>query len=201
MNPVHFQYPDEGTNSIAMLVKADIECGGGIGRQRDIVAYSMTCTHQGGPLTGAYKAAEASYCGAMSVPSIDFRFVVMELWCPDKPSKACLKCYWNSKVMIFMRWECGRRSSIQMKKPNRRGGQLVSQSDQNKSYLAPTSTLLPPVNAEVITTACDYCVVACGYKVYRWPVGSNSGGPRADENAFGVDFPVHALQAGFSPAT
>ncbi|WP_454440751.1 arsenate reductase (azurin) small subunit [Vibrio bathopelagicus] len=55
-DPVHFQYPDEGTNSIAMLVKADIECGGGIGRQRDIVAYSMTCTHQGGPLTGAYKA-------------------------------------------------------------------------------------------------------------------------------------------------
>ncbi|MFA0312835.1 arsenite oxidase small subunit [Vibrio splendidus] len=54
--PVHFQYPDEGKNSIAMLVKADIECGGGIGQQRDVVAYSMTCTHQGGPLTGAYKA-------------------------------------------------------------------------------------------------------------------------------------------------
>ncbi|MEZ8694563.1 arsenate reductase (azurin) small subunit [Vibrio splendidus] len=53
--PVHFQYPDEGKNSIAMLVKSDIECGGGIGLQRDIVAYSMTCTHQGGPLTGAYK--------------------------------------------------------------------------------------------------------------------------------------------------
>ncbi|MEZ8294424.1 arsenate reductase (azurin) small subunit [Vibrio splendidus] len=54
--PVHFQYPDEEKNSIAMLVKSDIECGGGIGLQRDIVAYSMTCTHQGGPLTGAYKA-------------------------------------------------------------------------------------------------------------------------------------------------
>ncbi|MEZ8116917.1 arsenate reductase (azurin) small subunit [Vibrio splendidus] len=54
--PVYFQYPDGGKNSIAMLVKSDIECGGGIGLQRDIVAYSMTCTHQGGPLTGAYIA-------------------------------------------------------------------------------------------------------------------------------------------------
>ena len=25
--PVYFQYPDDGPNSVAMLVKADIECG------------------------------------------------------------------------------------------------------------------------------------------------------------------------------
>ncbi len=47
---------------------------------------------------------------------------------------------------------------------------------------------LPPKNAEVLTTACDYCTVACGYKVYRWPVG-REGGASADENALGVDFP------------
>ncbi|MFA0678455.1 arsenite oxidase large subunit, partial [Vibrio sp. 10N.222.51.A6] len=73
------------------------------------------------------------------------------------------------------------------------------QSALNSQYLQPTSTLLPPASAEVITTACDYCIVACGYKVYRWPVSSPSGGPAASENAFGVDFPVHALQAWVSP--
>ena len=47
---------------------------------------------------------------------------------------------------------------------------------------------LPPVGAERITTACNYCIVACGYIAWRWPVGM-SGGPRADQNALGVDFP------------
>ena len=37
---------------------------------------------------------------------------------------------------------------------------------------------LPPKNAEVITTCCDYCSIACGFKVYRWPVGAPDGGPK-----------------------
>ncbi len=56
--PVFFSYPENEENSAAMLVKADIECGGGLGEQRDIVAYSMICTHKGGPLTGTYKAVD-----------------------------------------------------------------------------------------------------------------------------------------------
>src|SRR5574341_2362379 len=47
---------------------------------------------------------------------------------------------------------------------------------------------LPPKDADVLTTACDYCTIACGYKVYRWPVGKE-GGMRASQNAFNVDFP------------
>ena len=50
---------------------------------------------------------------------------------------------------------------------------------------------LPPPDAEQLTTACSYCIVACGYKVYRWPVG-REGGAAASENAFGVDFPSTA---------
>ena len=34
---------------------------------------------------------------------------------------------------------------------------------------------LPPVGAKMVTTACDYCSVGCGYKVYTWPVGSAGG--------------------------
>ena len=51
-----------------------------------------------------------------------------------------------------------------------------------------TQVPLPPVDAKVTTTACEYCPVACGYKVYTWPVGTE-GGPTAGENAFGVVLP------------
>lgn len=54
---------------------------------------------------------------------------------------------------------------------------------QNRDFVP-----LPPPDAEVLTTACSYCIVACSYKVYRWPVGSE-GGTEASQNAFGVDFP------------
>ncbi|MFQ5934676.1 MAG: molybdopterin-dependent oxidoreductase, partial [Dehalococcoidia bacterium] len=52
--------------------------------------------------------------------------------------------------------------------------------------------VLPPRNAVMVPTACDYCVVGCGYKAYVWPVGI-SGGPKASENALGIDFPVPVL--------
>lgn len=55
--PVAFNYPDDGKNTYSMLVKmGDIKAGGGIGPQRNVVAFSYMCTHQGGPLQGSYKA-------------------------------------------------------------------------------------------------------------------------------------------------
>ncbi|MDA2934118.1 arsenate reductase (azurin) large subunit [Acidobacteria bacterium AH-259-D05] len=51
---------------------------------------------------------------------------------------------------------------------------------------------LPPPEAEVFTTACDYCIVGCGYKAYVWPEG-REGGPRASDNAFGIDYPAPAM--------
>jgi arsenite oxidase large subunit len=51
---------------------------------------------------------------------------------------------------------------------------------------------LPPIGAKVVPTACDYCVVGCGYLAYTWPVGDD-GGPKASENALGADFPVSVL--------
>lgn len=53
----------------------------------------------------------------------------------------------------------------------------------------PNSVPLPPKDAKVVNTACDYCIVGCGYKAYVWPEGTE-GGQKADENALGVDFPV-----------
>lgn len=54
-----------------------------------------------------------------------------------------------------------------------------------------TAPPLPPLGADVLTTACDYCAVGCGYKVYRWPVAAagDRGGSGAVENALGVAFP------------
>ena len=53
--PVAFEYPDEGAYAQSMLVKLGIEAGGGIGPQKDVVAFNYFCTHQGGDLSGTYK--------------------------------------------------------------------------------------------------------------------------------------------------
>lgn len=54
--PIAFNYPDDGPNSQAMLVKmGNVQAGGGVGDGRDIVAFNYLCTHQGGFLTGTYK--------------------------------------------------------------------------------------------------------------------------------------------------
>ncbi len=67
-------------------------------------------------------------------------------------------------------------------------------------YIPETNVPLPPKKADVISTACDYCIVACGYKVYRWPVaGDHNGGPSARDNAFGADFPVEPLGPWVAP--
>jgi|SaaInl8_150m_RNA_FD_contig_111_142646_length_4934_multi_5_in_0_out_0_3 arsenite oxidase large subunit len=59
-----------------------------------------------------------------------------------------------------------------------------------KGY-ASTHIPLPPENADVLTTACDYCIVACGYKVYRWRVDKPSG--TANKNALNTTFPTYPL--------
>ncbi|MGF1764958.1 arsenate reductase (azurin) small subunit [Aliivibrio kagoshimensis] len=53
--PVYFNYPDNGPNSQAILSKMGVQAGGGIGKQQDVAAFSLMCTHQGGPLNGQYK--------------------------------------------------------------------------------------------------------------------------------------------------
>ncbi|MEA3291307.1 MAG: arsenite oxidase large subunit, partial [Pseudomonadota bacterium] len=68
-----------------------------------------------------------------------------------------------------------------------------------KQYTPADNVPLPPQDAEVLTTCCDYCIVACGYKIYRWPSGGKNGGPKAADNAFGVDFPTGPLQAWVAP--
>ncbi|MEE9298515.1 MAG: arsenate reductase (azurin) large subunit [Acidimicrobiia bacterium] len=55
-----------------------------------------------------------------------------------------------------------------------------------------TRVPLPPPDAQVVTTACEYCPVACGYKAFIWPAGVE-GGPTADANALEVDFPTGPL--------
>ena len=45
---------------------------------------------------------------------------------------------------------------------------------------------LPPPNAQVVETVCQFCIVGCGYRVYKWPVGKD-GGPGPDQNAMAVD--------------
>lgn len=50
-----------------------------------------------------------------------------------------------------------------------------------------SSVPLPPKHAERFSTVCQFCIVGCGYRVYRWPV-ARRGGPAPEENALGIDF-------------
>ena len=54
--PVIFNYPDDGAQSISRLIKLGTRAGGGVGKDEDVVAFNATCTHQGGPLVASYKA-------------------------------------------------------------------------------------------------------------------------------------------------
>lgn len=54
--PFDFSYPDEGEYSENMIVKLGKQAGGGIGPNKDVVAFNYACTHQGGQLNDTYKA-------------------------------------------------------------------------------------------------------------------------------------------------
>lgn len=58
--PVYFNFPDSGPFSTNILVKLGQPAGGGIGPDRDIVAFNLTCTHRGGSLGTSYKPENAS---------------------------------------------------------------------------------------------------------------------------------------------
>ncbi|MFQ5691815.1 MAG: arsenate reductase (azurin) small subunit, partial [Nitrospinota bacterium] len=51
------QYSWKDPYSSAMLVKLGVPAAGGVGPQKDVVAFSTICTHMGGPLQGTYKKA------------------------------------------------------------------------------------------------------------------------------------------------
>lgn len=51
--PVEFAYPYADVRNI--LVKLGAPAGGGVGPDKDVVAFNQQCTHMGGPLAGAYK--------------------------------------------------------------------------------------------------------------------------------------------------
>lgn len=46
---------------------------------------------------------------------------------------------------------------------------------------------LPPTDAQKTNLTCHFCIVGCGYHVYKWPE-SQEGGRAPDENALGLDF-------------
>lgn len=55
--PIYFKYPfaDDPLHSASMLVKLGVPAGGGVGPDKDIVAFNTLCTHMGGPMAGTYK--------------------------------------------------------------------------------------------------------------------------------------------------
>ncbi len=56
-------------------------------------------------------------------------------------------------------------------------------------YIPQGSVPLPPADAKRFNTACDYCIVGCGYRVFVWPE-NEEGGTQADQNALGINMPA-----------
>ncbi|MEX0744101.1 MAG: hypothetical protein WD118_00755, partial [Phycisphaeraceae bacterium] len=46
---------------------------------------------------------------------------------------------------------------------------------------------LPPVGAKKTNLTCHFCIVGCGYHVYKWPE-NREGGKAPHQNALGLDF-------------
>ena len=60
---------------------------------------------------------------------------------------------------------------------------------------------LPPVGAQKTNMTCHFCIVGCGYHVYKWEEGQE-GGRAAKQNALGLDFTkqLPPLQVCMTPA-
>jgi arsenite oxidase large subunit len=62
-------------------------------------------------------------------------------------------------------------------------------------FLGQDELPVPPRSAKVHTSACQYCNVGCGYKIYTWPVADTPKSP-----ASGGPFPIGPLGDWISPA-
>ena len=60
---------------------------------------------------------------------------------------------------------------------------------------------LPPADAEKTNMTCHFCIVGCGYHVYKWPA-NREGGWTPEQNALGLDFrqQLPAMRATLTPA-
>lgn len=54
--PLTFHYPFEEPYCSSILVRLGTPAGGGVGPDRDIVAFNQLCTHQGGLIEGQYQS-------------------------------------------------------------------------------------------------------------------------------------------------
>lgn len=50
-----------------------------------------------------------------------------------------------------------------------------------------TRVPLPPKTAKTFRTVCQFCIVGCGYRVFKWPEGKD-GGPEPEANALAIDY-------------
>ncbi len=53
--PQEFRYPWDDANCISYLIKLGVPAGGGVGPDKDVVAFNAICPHMGFPLLGQFK--------------------------------------------------------------------------------------------------------------------------------------------------
>jgi arsenite oxidase large subunit len=70
----------------------------------------------------------------------------------------------------------------------------AARSDAMALFLGQDELPVPPKRAKVHTSACQYCNVGCGYKIYTWPVSATPKSPKS-----GGPFPKGPLGDWISP--
>lgn len=75
------------------------------------------------------------------------------------------------------------------------GADRATQDLAMEEFLGQNQLPVPPASAKVHTSACQFCNVGCGYKIYTWPVSDNP----TDASA-GGPYPKGPLSDWISPA-
>jgi arsenite oxidase large subunit len=74
-------------------------------------------------------------------------------------------------------------------------GDTLALEEAMADFLGQADLPVPPPTAKVHTSACQYCNVGCGYKIYTWPVSGTPKSPSADG-----PYPKGTLADWISPA-
>ena len=180
---VPFTYPDE--RSPALLLRMTSEVIAGVGPDASIVAFSSLCTHKGCP--------------------VSYRPEHRLLICP---------CHWSTfdpekaGGLVIRAGEPASapdRAARRVRHGRRDGGGGTHLRPAHEPRLSAVRTMsrvpIPPVDAERRNTVCQFCIVGCGYRVYKWPEG-REGGPAPRDNALGLDLrePLPPNSAWIAPA-
>ena len=138
-------------------------------RATSIVAYSMLCTHKGCPV--AYRPERKLLICPCHWSSFD----------PAKAGEMVIGQGSQALPQIVLRVQGDVVQAVGVERAD-----LWPRSEHPLSAWPRVPTTSPAEARRRFDTVCQFCIVGCGYHVYKWPVGAQRR-PAPDDNALGLD--------------